>query len=119
LFCFGTNSPLQLASKVLALTDEFSSDCLLARMSRRWRFYRSAHKALQNKEKPGGPDMILGLSANSPCTSTTLRAFGGAAFAAMPRVKTSEAAAPASGSKNCVCSSPWFLDYMRWREGGT
>src|ERR1700747_1946509 len=35
-------------------------------------------------------------SANSPCTSTTLRAFGGAAFAAMPRVETSEAAAPAS-----------------------
>jgi hypothetical protein len=25
-------------------------------------------------------------SANSPCTSTTLRAFGGVAFAAMPRV---------------------------------
>src|SRR5258705_11025193 len=35
-------------------------------------------------------------SANSPCTSTTLRAFGGAAFAAMPRVEISEAAAPAS-----------------------
>src|SRR5260370_7798536 len=35
-------------------------------------------------------------SANSPCTSTTLRAFGGVAFAAMPRVEISEAAAPAS-----------------------
>src|SRR5436190_17171441 len=35
-------------------------------------------------------------SANSPCTSTTLRAFVGVAFAAMPRVETSEAAAPAS-----------------------
>jgi len=27
-------------------------------------------------------------SANSPCTSTTLRAFGGVAFHAMPRVET-------------------------------
>src|SRR5207253_3175336 len=35
-------------------------------------------------------------SANSPCTSTTLRAFGGAAFAAMPPVEISEAAAPAT-----------------------
>src|SRR3954451_11832804 len=35
-------------------------------------------------------------SANSPCTRTTLRAFGGVAFAAMPRVEISEAAAPAS-----------------------
>ena len=35
-------------------------------------------------------------SANSPCTSTTLRAFGGVAFAAMPRVEISEAAAPVS-----------------------
>src|SRR5258707_4439566 len=33
-------------------------------------------------------------SANSPCTSTTFRAFAGAEFAAMPRVETSEAAAP-------------------------
>src|ERR1700722_694734 len=33
-------------------------------------------------------------SANSPCTSTTLRAFSGVAFAAMPRVEISEAAAP-------------------------
>src|ERR1700677_2816363 len=33
-------------------------------------------------------------SANRPCTSTTLRAFGGLAFAAMPRVETIEAAAP-------------------------
>src|ERR1700747_2799395 len=31
-------------------------------------------------------------SANSPCTSTTLRAFAGSA---VPRVETSEAAAPA------------------------
>src|SRR4030088_2044695 len=37
-------------------------------------------------------------SANSPCTSTTLRAFGGVAFAAMPRVAISEAAAPASSA---------------------
>src|SRR6266481_992804 len=35
-------------------------------------------------------------SANSPCTSTTLRGFGGVAFAAMPRVEIREAAAPAS-----------------------
>src|SRR5256712_12327870 len=35
-------------------------------------------------------------SANSPCTSTMLRAFGGVTFAAMPRVEISEAAAPAS-----------------------
>src|SRR5712672_3617813 len=35
-------------------------------------------------------------SANSPCTSTTLRAFSGVAFAAMPRVEISEAAAPVS-----------------------
>src|SRR5207253_9458273 len=34
-------------------------------------------------------------SANSPCTRTTLRAFVGAGFAAMPRGETSEAAAPA------------------------
>jgi hypothetical protein len=37
-------------------------------------------------------------SANSPCTSTTLRAFGGVVFAAMPRVEISEAAAPASSA---------------------
>src|SRR5581483_11091647 len=37
-------------------------------------------------------------SANSPCTSTTLRAFGEVGFAAMPRVETSEAAAPASSA---------------------
>src|SRR2546430_2270913 len=35
-------------------------------------------------------------SANSPCTSTTLRAVSGVAFAAMPRVEISEAAAPVS-----------------------
>src|ERR1700722_16627893 len=35
-------------------------------------------------------------SANSPCTSTTLRAFSAVAFAAMPRVEINEAAAPAS-----------------------
>jgi hypothetical protein len=35
-------------------------------------------------------------SANSPCTRTTFRAFVGAAFAAMPRVEMSEAAAPAT-----------------------
>jgi hypothetical protein len=35
-------------------------------------------------------------SANSPCTSTTLRAFSGVAFAGMPRVEINEAAAPAS-----------------------
>src|SRR4029077_13982133 len=35
-------------------------------------------------------------SANRPCTSTTLPAFGGVAFAAMSRVEISEAAAPAS-----------------------
>src|SRR6266404_5478634 len=35
-------------------------------------------------------------SANSPCTKTTLRAFAGVAFAAMPRVEISEAAAPVS-----------------------
>src|SRR6202045_2884713 len=35
-------------------------------------------------------------SANSPCTSTTLRAFSGVAFAAMPHVEINEAAAPAS-----------------------
>src|SRR6202007_79553 len=35
-------------------------------------------------------------SANSPCTRTTLRAFAGPAFAAVPRVEISEAAAPAS-----------------------
>src|SRR5260370_6238122 len=35
-------------------------------------------------------------SANSPCTSTTLRAFAGVEFAAMPRVEINEAAAPAS-----------------------
>src|SRR5258706_2649026 len=33
-------------------------------------------------------------SANSPCTSTTLRAFAGVEFAAMPRVEINEAAAP-------------------------
>ena len=33
-------------------------------------------------------------SANSPCTSTTLRAFSAVAFAAMPRVEINEAAAP-------------------------
>src|SRR5882762_3159538 len=33
-------------------------------------------------------------SANSPCTSTTLRAFAGVEFAAMPRVEISEAATP-------------------------
>src|SRR3981081_4067585 len=33
-------------------------------------------------------------SANNPCTSTTLRAFAGVEFAAMPRVEISEAAAP-------------------------
>src|ERR1700720_128385 len=42
-------------------------------------------------------------SANSPCTSTTLRAFGGAAFAAMPRVEISKAAAPASRAVEKVC----------------
>src|SRR6202000_2958353 len=35
-------------------------------------------------------------SAKSPCTSTTLRTFGGVTFAAIPRVETSEVAAPAS-----------------------
>jgi hypothetical protein len=35
-------------------------------------------------------------SANSPCTSTTLLAFVGAGFAAMPGVEISEAAAPAT-----------------------
>src|SRR5258705_11352524 len=35
-------------------------------------------------------------SANSPCTRTTLRAFAGAEFAAMPRGEISEAAAPAT-----------------------
>src|ERR1700722_2615771 len=35
-------------------------------------------------------------SAKSPCTSTTLRAFSGVAFTAMPRVKINEAAAPVS-----------------------
>jgi hypothetical protein len=35
-------------------------------------------------------------SANSPCTRTTLRAFVGPAFEAMPRLETSEAAAPAT-----------------------
>src|ERR1700722_4628092 len=34
-------------------------------------------------------------SANRPCTSTTLRAFGGVAFAAIPRLEIIEAAAPA------------------------
>jgi hypothetical protein len=64
LFCFGTNSPLQLASKVLALTDEFSSDCLLARMSRRWSFYRSAHKALQNRKTGAPRPMKMGATAS-------------------------------------------------------
>src|SRR5580658_262210 len=35
-------------------------------------------------------------SANSACTSTTLRAFSGVAFAAKPRVEISEAAVPVS-----------------------
>jgi hypothetical protein len=35
-------------------------------------------------------------SAKSPCTSTTLRAFSGVAFAVMPRVEINDAAAPAS-----------------------
>src|SRR5258708_8782383 len=35
-------------------------------------------------------------SAKSPCTRTTLRFFGGVAFAAMPRVEINEAAVPAS-----------------------
>jgi hypothetical protein len=35
-------------------------------------------------------------SAKSPCTSTTLRAFSGVAFTAMPRVEINEAAAPVS-----------------------
>ena len=33
-------------------------------------------------------------SANSPCTSTTLRAFSAVAFAVTPRVDINEAAAP-------------------------
>src|SRR5580700_2180677 len=41
-------------------------------------------------------------SANSPCTSTTLRAFGGVAFAAMPRVEISEIAAPANRAVETV-----------------
>jgi hypothetical protein len=35
-------------------------------------------------------------SANSPCTSTTLRAFVGEGIAAIPRAETSEAATPAT-----------------------
>ena len=35
-------------------------------------------------------------SAKSPCTSTTLRAFSGVAFTAMPRAEINEAAAPVS-----------------------
>ena len=35
-------------------------------------------------------------SVNSPCTSTTLRASSGVAFAAMPRAESSEDAAPVS-----------------------
>jgi hypothetical protein len=38
-----------------ALSDDFSSDCLFAPMSRRWSFYWSAHIALQTKEKVAHP----------------------------------------------------------------
>src|SRR5439155_14454493 len=62
-------------------------------------------------------------SANSPCTSTTLRAFAGVAFAAMPRVETSEAAAPASRAVEKVrrlimMSTPSFEVSPEVRFGG-
>jgi len=41
-------------------------------------------------------------SANSPCTSTTLRACVGGESAAMPRVEISEAAAPATRAADRV-----------------
>src|SRR6201987_3797632 len=61
-------------------------------------------------------------SANSPCTSTTLRALGGVALAAMPRVEISEAAAPASRAVEKVrlfIIMVSLLGHMGWWERRT
>src|SRR5262249_50343920 len=50
-------------------------------------------------------------SANNPCTSTTLRAFGGAVVAAMPRLEISDAAAPASKAVENVRLSIMVLPF--------
>src|SRR5215208_5798991 len=55
-------------------------------------------------------------SANSPCTRTTLRAFVGVTLAAMPRVESSEAAAPASSAverarRLIIMSTPSFVHW--------
>src|SRR5882672_6193505 len=62
-------------------------------------------------------------SANSPCTSTTLRAFTGVEFAAMPRVEISEAAAPVKRAAEkarlfiIMISLPSRLDENVWLQG--
>src|SRR5262249_19028469 len=57
-------------------------------------------------------------SANSPCTSTTLRALGGVALAATPRVEISEAAAPASRAVENVRLFIVMVSLFVMRVGG-
>src|SRR4029077_10099152 len=62
-------------------------------------------------------------SANSPCTSTTLPAFAGVEFAAMPRVEISEAAAPVTRAAEkarlfiIMISLPSRMDGNVWLHG--
>src|SRR3981189_617879 len=62
-------------------------------------------------------------SANSPCTSTTLRAFTGVEFAAMPRVEISEASETGTSAAEkarlfiIMISLPSRIDGNVWLHG--
>src|SRR5258708_83240 len=55
LSCCGTNFQAQMATKLSASSNDFSSDCLLARISRRRILDRSSRTALQNNAQVAHP----------------------------------------------------------------
>jgi hypothetical protein len=72
ILCFLETTPIserpkshkKPVAKLLALSDDFSWDCSLAQMSRRGSFYRSAHKALQNRKTGAPRPMKMGATAS-------------------------------------------------------